>query len=204
MLELGFWCLTQRSHQDDHDIAPILAADLWALNANAIWAVYWLIALHLQKRPERLAVLVAEIDVSRRAYFAAHPPSTPIAENPAALHAWLSHSVTSMPLLTSAIQETLRFTMNSGSLRKVMRDTVLGGYQLRAGARVVCYTRAVHLDEEVHECAGEYEPARYMNAGQVHIKDGRRVANHSMPFGGGVSMCEGRYVLLSYILTQPC
>jgi cytochrome P450 len=182
--------------QTDRDIGSILASDLWALNANAIWAAYWLVAIHLQDRPEGLSLLVAEVDASRKAYTDANPLNKPITEDPAALHGWLSASASSMPLLTSAIQETLRFTSSSASMRDITRDTVLGGHHLKQGERVICFSRAVHLDDEVHDGATQYEPTRYLDTAKARTKDGKRVANHTMPFGGGVSMCEGRYVNL--------
>jgi cytochrome P450 len=143
-----------------------------------------------------LSILVAEIDLSRKNFVAANPSNTPIADDPTALHAWLSNSGSSMPLLNSAIQETLRYCSSTFSIRLVTRDTVLAGHHIQEGEKVICMTRAVHLDEEVHEYAGQYEPARYMDSSKTRTKDGKRVANHSMPFGGGVSMCEGRYVSL--------
>jgi cytochrome P450 len=153
-----------------------------------------LVAIHLQDRPEGLSLLVAEIDASRKAYVAANPSSKPITEDPAALHSWLSTSAATMPLLASAIQETLRFCSSSASMRNITRDAVLGGHHVKQGERVICFSRAVHLDDDLHEDAARYEPARYVDAAKVRTKDGKRVANHSMPFGGGVSMCEGRCV----------
>ena len=73
-----------------------------------------------------------------------------------------------------------------------METTELGGYTFNRGEEVVCSTRAVHLDPEVHERPNEYIPMRYMTA-KKFMKNGKPVANHTMPFGGGVSMCEGRY-----------
>jgi hypothetical protein len=54
-------------------------------------------------------------------------------------------------------------------------------------------TRSVHFDEEIHENASEYDPKRYMKQ-RNFIKNGKVVTNHSIPWGGGVSMCEGRSV----------
>ena len=97
--------------------------------------------------------------------------------------------------MTSAIQETLRFTTSTMSPRKVMSSVKLGGYQLVPGDKVLCVTRLTHLDDEVHPHASEFDIRRYLETPRA-IKDGKLVANHSMPFGGGTSMCEGRYVLV--------
>ena len=75
-----------------------------------------------------------------------------------------------------------------------METTELGGYShtFSRGDEVVRSTRTVHLDPEVHERPNEYIPARYM-AQKRFTKNGKSVMNHTMGFGGGVSMYEGRY-----------
>jgi cytochrome P450 len=172
------------------------------LNANSIWVTYWIIALHLQLRPEGISVLRAEVDVSRKKFVAMNPSATSLLDDLPTLHAWLSTSASSMPLLSSAIQETLRFCSSTRSTRVVTRDVLLAGKELKKDDRIICLTRPLHMDEEIHECAGDYEPARYMDAGAARYKDGRTVANHTMPFGGGASLCPGRSVELLKIHIQ--
>ena len=77
------------------------------------------------------------------------------------------------------------------SLRGVVETTELGGYTLNRGDLVMCSTRNVHLDPEIHERPNEYIPTRYMTQ-KKFTKDGKSVINHTMPFGGGLAMCEGR------------
>ena len=96
-----------------------------------------------------------------------------------------------LPLLSSTIQETLRFSTSSTSIRAVMETTELGGCTFDRGDEIVCSTRVVHLDPGLHERPEEYIPTRYM-AQKRFTKNGKPVANHTMPFGGGVSMCMGR------------
>ena len=95
--------------------------------------------------------------------------------------------------MSSAIQETLRYTTSTMSPRRVTGPVTLGGYELRAGEKVVCVTRHVHTDDEIHPQASDFDIRRYLEAPRA-IKDGKVIANHTMPFGGGVSMCEGRCV----------
>ncbi|KAI0651986.1 cytochrome P450 [Trametes meyenii] len=175
--------------------ASVLSTQLWALQANAVWAAYWLIALLLQE-PEGLAPLIAEVDSVRRSWVAAHP-STPLSGffEDVALG-----SSKSLPLLTSAIQETLRYTSQTFSIRQVVNPVRLGGFDLRTGEQVVCVTRQVHMDEEIHPSASVFDIRRYLD-GPKAMKDGKLVANHSMPFGGGVSMCEGRHFAMSELKT---
>ena len=77
------------------------------------------------------------------------------------------------------------------SSRVVMETTELGGYTLNRGDLVMCSTRTVHLDPEIHDHPTEYIPARYV-AQKKFTKNGKPVMNHTMPFGGGLGMCDGR------------
>ena len=78
------------------------------------------------------------------------------------------------------------------SMRAVVGTADLGGFTFNQGDEVVCMTRTVHLDPEIHERPDEYIPTRYMTE-KKFTKNGRPVVNHSIPWGGGVSMCEGRW-----------
>jgi cytochrome P450 len=164
---------------------------LHTINVNVIWAVYWLVA-HQMRRPEGFTDLIAEIDASKNAWILSHPEAGPVLEDEDAFFDWLWNAGSSMPLLTSTIQETLRWSTSTASIRLVMRDTSLGGYTLQAGQRLLCFPRMVHLDDEIHENASAFNPTRFMDTDKMRTKDGKRISNYSMPFGGGVSMCEGR------------
>ncbi|KAK0500774.1 cytochrome P450 [Armillaria luteobubalina] len=167
------------------DVAISLGVELWALEANAIMVAFWVIALSLQQHPEGLglAPLTDEIDRAR--------PANP--EN----NDWIISA--SMPLLISTIKEALRVSTSAFSVRRVAKDTMFAGYELKKHSGVVCVTRAVHMDEEIHEDAHRFIPDRYLkiDAGQRLFKDGKEIRDHTMPFGGGVSMCEGRHFALS-------
>jgi cytochrome P450 len=96
-----------------------------------------------------------------------------------------------LPLLNSTIQETLRFATSVMSIRAVKETADLGGFTFDRGDEVVCMVRMVHLDPEIHERPDEFVPTRYITE-KKFMKNGKPVMNHSMPWGGGVSMCEGR------------
>ncbi|KAI8990620.1 cytochrome P450 [Trametes punicea] len=173
------------------DIATVLGSQLWALQANAVFAAYWMVALSLE-RGEGLAPLVEEVDNARRLWQAAHP-SKPLGTE---FFEDLASDSKSLPLVTSAIQETLRYTSQSFSIRRVTRPVQLGGYELREGDEVVCATRYVHVDDQIHSDAATFDIRRYLEPPKP-MKDGRLVPNHTMPFGGGVSKCEGRFFAIS-------
>jgi cytochrome P450 len=147
-------------------------------------------ALQLQQ-PEGLASIQSEILQTRQKWLDAHPGQT-LTNDVDHLYSWITE--TSTPLLSSCIQESLRLSTSVLSIRRVMKPTMLGGYKLEPGQNVVNVTRMVHLDEDIHQDAQSFEPARYLDDGvsKKYIKDGKAVRNHSMPWGGGVSMCEGR------------
>ena len=154
--------------------------------ANAPYAAYWLIALNLQ-REDGLQPFVDEIDEAVASWEQKNPDQS-IEDN---LYEFISTA--ELPLLTSTIQETLRHTTSSMSIRRVTEPVEFGGYHFDRDDEIVCVTRSVHLDEEIHKNASEYDPRRYMNQTKFS-KNGKPVVNHSMPWGGGVSMCEGRSV----------
>ena len=157
---------------------------LFALMANAPNAGYWLIVLNIQ-REDGLKPLVDEVDEAVTSWKQQNPGKN--LED----HLYEFISAAELPLLVSTIQETLRYAASVMSIRRVTEPVELGGYRFDRDDEIVCMTRSVHLDEDIHENASEYDPRRYMKQKRFS-KNGKTVANHSMPWGGGVSMCEGR------------
>jgi len=154
--------------------------------ANAPNAGYWLIVLNLQ-REDGLQPLTDEIDEAV-ASWKQQNHGQKIGD-----HLYEFVSTAELPLLTSAIQETLRYAASVMSIRRVTEPVEFGGYRFDRDDEIVCMTRSVHLDEDIHQNASEYDPRRYMKQKRFN-KNGKPVTNHSMPWGGGVSMCEGRSV----------
>jgi cytochrome P450 len=165
-----------------------------------MWAAYWVIALSLQ-HTDGLAPLLVEVDACWEAWLAIRPEF--IGRRDAQVfQAWLDETPASdTPLLVSVINETLRFVSYTASVRLVAEPTHLAGYALRVGERVMCVARCVHMDPEVHADPSVFEPARYLHKDRkVHEKDGRRVANHTLVFGSGVSICPGRCAMRSALV----
>ena len=167
-------------------MARLAVMFLWGLQANAPLGAYWLIALNLQQ-PDGLKPLVAEIDEAVARW------NTTNSSLPLDSHQNIVDFVNQadLPLVNSTIQETLRFATSSMSMRGVMETTELGGHTLNQGDLVICWTRTVHLDPEIHEQPNEYIPTRYMTQ-KKPTKNGKLVMNHTIPFGGGLAACEGR------------
>ena len=156
--------------------------------ANTPNAGYWLIVLNLQ-REEGLRPLADETDEAVASWKQKNPGQR--------IEDYLYEfiSTAELPLLTSTIQETLRYTTSVMSIRRVTEPVEFAGYHFDRDDEIICLTRSVHLDEEIHENASEYDPRRYMKQ-RKFSKNGKIVTNHSIPWGGGVSMCEGRSVNL--------
>ena len=154
--------------------------------ANTPNAGYWLIVLNLQ-REEGLQPLADETDKAVRSWKQQNPGQK--IED----HLYEFISTAELPLLTSTIRETLRYATSVMSIRRVTEPVEFAGYRFDRDDEIICMTRSVHLDEEIHENASEYDPRRYMKQ-RKFSKNGKIVTNHSIPWGGGVSMCEGRSV----------
>lgn len=168
------------------DTAKILNTFIWALQANAINVAYWLLVFQLDT-PEGLTPLIEEIDATRNSWKENHPDDEADDNH----YSWVLDG--QFPLLSSAIQEVLRISSSSFSIRMVQETTKLAGYELHKGEQIICVTRSIHLDDEIHKNAHIYDPKRYLNPTRF-TKNGQAVPNHTIPFGGGVSMCEGRCV----------
>lgn len=106
-------------------------------------------------------------------------------------HDFIIESNDNFPLVTSVINETLRYTSASSSLREVRTPVELGGYHFETGEKVVVSARPVHMNEDIHPDPSSFKMDRYVDF-QTPKKDGKLVTNHTLPFGGGVSMCTGR------------
>lgn len=123
-----------------------------------------------------------------------------------------------LPLTNAVFQETLRYHVDTLSLRVVQDDCVIPahlissgvgretGLALKAGEQVVCATRVPVVDQEEWGAdAGRWDPDRFMNK--------EKFSGKSMnPFGGGVSMCEGmfqefwtikRYLRAGFLYQRP-
>ncbi|KAF9642831.1 cytochrome P450 [Thelephora ganbajun] len=170
---------------DSKAVGAYFVCFFFALMTNARNAGYWMIVLNLG-REEGVQPLVDEIDEAVTSWKHQNPGQK--IED----HLYEFFSTAELPLLTSAIQETLRYASSAMSIRRVTEPVEPGGYRFDEGDEIACMTRSVHMDEEIHENALEYDPRRYMNQ-KTFSKNGKIVTNHSMPWGGGVSMCTGRH-----------
>ncbi|KAL8862408.1 MAG: hypothetical protein Q9178_001417 [Gyalolechia marmorata] len=154
-----------------HDIATMMTTIYWGINTNTRKASFWMLA-YLIENPQLLARIRRETEPAFKA---------------GALS--VDYLKDSCPLLDDVWNETLRHSAYSASVRHVTEDTVIGGKTLRKGNRLMIPYRQLHFDEGVFgEDAQNFEPARFEKNPKLLRSASWR------PFGGGITMCPGRYV----------
>jgi len=179
--------------RDNHfglrDLGVICICSWWPMMANVPWGTLWTLLLQLQQ-PMGAQHLIDELDAAGKTFEAANPNlSGPYYEN---IVPFLQ-SNPALPLLNSTLSETLRFVSDAYSLRGVVAEegAVLGGYEFKLGDSLICNTRAVHMDDNEFENAKEWVPTRFM--ADEEGKKGKESELRWLPFGGGVSICSGRF-----------
>ncbi len=178
-----------REHGDPSELGAYQLAFLWATQANTLPAAFWTLAFLMNDAAALKAVGDEVRTVLKEAPFEGGRPQL----TPAILQR-LVH-------VDSAINEALRLTSGSLTIRVALRDVELdleGGKTLkvRAGERVGLYPWLTHHDQRIYEAPDTYRFDRFVAAGKRRrsfLLEGRKVAHFLMPFGGGVSMCPGRH-----------
>lgn len=153
------------------------AAIVWASQANTLPAAFWSLA-HLLCDPPGRAAIVAEVEERGFADFKR------------------------LPKLFSSISESLRLCSESLTIRLVHRDCELAladgrTVALRAGDRVALCPQLMHRDPEIFADPERFRFDRFLSEGggpRQFSKGGQRVPIPLMPYGGGVSMCPGRFL----------
>lgn len=101
------------------------------------------------------------------------------------------------PFVHSLWLEALRLGTMSAAARVVTQDTVLEGYILRKGSVVLMPVHLMHYSKAFEPDVKRFRPERWS------IEDGEKLRRQNMamrPFGGGTSLCSGRYVAEMEIL----
>lgn len=178
---------------DDHEAARVRLSMLWASQANTIPAAFWAVALLLE-HPAALAAVRAEVD----AVVARDAQGRPSLEPPARKE---------QPTLDAAILESLRLTAGGTTIRAVLEPITLelhGGQRcaLRPGDNVAVFPYLSHRDPEIFEDPEAFRHDRFLateRGARQFFKGGQRLGFALMPFGGGETMCPGRFLAQSEI-----
>ncbi|KAJ3032702.1 hypothetical protein HDV00_007201 [Rhizophlyctis rosea] len=164
--------------------ATLAVGLLWGLQTNALQAAFWCLAYLVTKADEEFRDRLRE-EGKECLKVSVDPQGNIAAENIDV------QKLSSAPLLSSLFNETLRYASGTLVLREVAQDSMLMDvesgkvYRVQEGDLVALPVRHVHLDEGVHERAEEFLVERF-----VKERGGRY---ELMPFGGGVSLCPGRF-----------
>jgi cytochrome P450 len=175
---------------DDLEASHVRLSMLWASQANTIPAAFWAVALLLE-HPRAYAFVRAEIDGDGRAD--GDPPGQP------------AHKL--QPRLDAAILEMLRLCIGATTLRTVLEPLVLelvDGRRcaLRPGDTLALFPYLSHRDPEVFDDPETYRHDRFLpteRGARQFQKGGQRLGFALMPFGGGETMCPGRFLAQSEI-----
>lgn len=97
-------------------------------------------------------------------------------------------------LMKHFIKEALRLYSPTGLLfpRLVLKDTKVGKYTLRKGARYMVAFTQLHFDEKYYKNAKSLDPERFVS--QKQESSARTSPACNMPFGLGKRSCIGRYL----------
>lgn len=147
------------------------ASMVWAVVANTVPAAFWLVYYAL-----RLPAARAAVEVECEAVAAAGSSA---------------EALESTPALDSMLSEALRLTSGSIVMREVVGDVAVPlpcagrTVSLRVGDRVALFPPLTHLDATTFPDPEAFVWDRFLKAPEL----ARRVT----AFGGGVSMCPGRF-----------
>lgn len=168
---------------------------LWASQGNTGPSSFWLL-LYLMKNPEAMAAVKDEIDKVVK-------ESGQEVQSGGPLINLTYEMLMKMPVLDSAVEETLRLTAAPLLSRAVLHDwniTLASGqtYLIRQGDRLAMFPySALQIDPEIHPEPHLFKYDRFLNPDGSKktnfYKAGNKVKFYTMPWGAGVSMCPGRF-----------
>lgn len=158
----------------DEDIATLFLTIYLTINTNTRRAAFWMLTFLLYN-PHLIEAVLGET----KAAFDAGKLIDP---------AYLSNHEL-CPQLESIWLETLRATSTGASVRCVNKDTIIGGRLLRQGNKILIPSRLLHLDGDAWgKSTREFRPKRFLS------KKNSARGGSWRPFGGGSTLCTGRFV----------
>ena len=100
----------------------------------------------------------------------------------------------SCPQLGAIWDETIRMTAYSASVRHITADTTISGKTLRKNDRVMIPYRQLHFNEEIFgKNIHQFDHERFLKNKTLQKSPSWR------PFGGGITMCPGRYGMFNLL-----
>lgn len=164
----------------NQDLATMMTTTYWATNTNTRKACSWMIS-YIIFYPELIDIVRIETD---RAF-----------DNDGRVN--FHYLNESCPRLSAIWNETIRLTTSSASVRHLSADTIIGGKILRKNNRVMIPYRQLHFNEEVFgKDVHRFDPDRFLKNEALQRSSSWR------PFGGGITMCPGRFVAKQAVVTE--
>ncbi|KAI0100869.1 cytochrome P450 [Nemania sp. FL0031] len=156
----------------DDDVAVLFFNIYWGINTNTRKVAFWMMA-YLLDNPTLFDVIRNETAPSFQHDTLIDP----------------SYLWKECPNLDAIWCETLRHCSNAASVRLVTKDTCIGGKVMRQGSRVMIPYRLLHFDEAIYgDDIESFRPDRFIKKGFTLTR-----GSSWRPFGGGKTMCTGRY-----------
>lgn len=180
-----------------HEHARLEVGLCFGFNSNASITTFWVLN-NICSRPSLLAEVRSEIE--QNALVAPGTISFPALRD-------------KCPLLNSIYKETMRLTAPMTSARMVHEDTIIGDqFLLRKGAIVQIPGGILHKDATIWgPDVASFNPRRFQHnwagsktdeAGNVSSEKGDQVhASAFRGFGGGTSLCPGRFIAQMEIIS---
>ncbi|CAH1784449.1 unnamed protein product [Owenia fusiformis] len=158
---------------------------LWASQGNTIPAIFWSLYYTI-KHPEATEAALEEV----------REKLGPIDEAKEYV-TYTKEQYDELEIFDSIISETLRLTSFSMIVRDVVEDVTLQlttgeVIGLRGGDRVALQACMVHRDPEIYENPLEFQYDRFLR-NKTFYKNGSRLRYNMLQYGGGSSMCPGRF-----------
>jgi cytochrome P450 len=102
------------------------------------------------------------------------------------------------PKLNAMFYETMRVHGGASGFRRVVSDTIIAGFMFKAGNNVIMPYRQMHIDEETWgQDAKMFDISRFITDPRLDT------ARTFKPFGGGATLCPGRFLVRQTALSLP-
>ena len=165
---------------DNYGVATMMMILYWGIMSNPRRAAFWMLA-YILHTPGLLQAIREETR-----------PAFSSARHQINVH-YLGENC---PKLEGVWNETIRMSSYSASVRYVTEDTRVGDKMLRKGNRVMIPYRQLHFNEEIFGTdVHNFNPDRFLHDASLLRKSTWR------PFGGGQTMCPGRFVAKNAVIT---
>jgi cytochrome P450 len=168
----------------DKDYGTYLTGFFWASLGNTIPAVFWSL-FYILRDTKALETIIQEMDT--------HLPNVPLNfdANDSSAEDWTPEQLDACIYLESAINESIRLVGAPFMTRKCFRQTEINlqdgrTITVQPGETLAWFGGSSHYDENMFPQSTKFIFDRFLN------KKADTVAGY-MPFGGGKSICPGRF-----------